>query len=69
MARTGFVVRSKKRPRKKPDSKKNVASGKARLQVTVSIGVASRNDTKTTPENLIKAADKALYKAKKGGRN
>ncbi len=69
IARTGFVVRSKKRPRKKPDSKKNVASGKARLQVTVSIGVASRNDTKTTPENLIKAADKALYKAKKGGRN
>ena len=69
IAGTGFIVRSKKRPREKPDGKKKAVSGKTRLQVTVSIGVASRNDTNTTPEALIKAADQALYKAKKGGRN
>jgi len=35
----------------------------------VSIGVATRDDKNTTPEQLLKAADQALYKAKKGGRN
>ena len=39
------------------------------LQVTVSIGVATRDDKNTTPKQLLKAADQALYKAKKGGRN
>jgi len=39
------------------------------LQVTVSIGVATRDDNNTTPVQLINAADQALYKAKKGGRN
>jgi len=37
--------------------------------VTVSIGVAQRNDKLATPEAVIKAADKALYRAKHGGRN
>ena len=39
------------------------------LNVTVSIGVASRDDKNTIPEQVIKASDQALYKAKKGGRN
>ena len=38
-------------------------------KVTISIGVAERSDTCTTPEAVIKAADTALYKAKKAGRN
>jgi diguanylate cyclase (GGDEF)-like protein len=38
--------------------------------VTISFGVASSNSPAgTTPEKLIQMADKALYKAKSGGRN
>jgi GGDEF domain-containing protein len=37
--------------------------------VTISIGVAQRNGKLVTPASVIKAADKALYRAKRGGRN
>ncbi len=69
IASVGFVVRGRKRSKPKVEGQKSKSSGKARLQVTVSIGVATRDDKNTTPEQLIKAADQALYKAKKGGRN
>jgi diguanylate cyclase (GGDEF)-like protein len=69
IAGTGFVVRGKKRPKKKPVEPVRKTSGKTRLNVTVSIGVASRDDKNTIPEQVIKASDQALYKAKKGGRN
>lgn len=39
------------------------------VDVTISIGVANRTERLTTPHEVIKAADKALYKAKKQGRN
>lgn len=39
------------------------------VSVTVSIGVAERNDRLTLPEEVIQAADKALYRAKNLGRN
>jgi PleD family two-component response regulator len=35
----------------------------------VSIGVADRDERNTRPEDVIAAADKALYRAKRGGRN
>jgi two-component system, cell cycle response regulator len=38
-------------------------------RLTVSIGVACRNDMSVTPEVLLHAADNALYAAKRGGRN
>jgi GGDEF domain-containing protein len=38
------------------------------LSVTVSIGVASSTE-KSNPETVLKAADKALYRAKENGRN
>jgi len=69
IANAGFVVRGRRRPKQKPDRPNKASAGKAILQVTVSIGVANRDDKKTTPEQLIKAADQALYRAKKGGRN
>ena len=37
--------------------------------MTVSIGVAERNDRYGTPGDVLKAADKALYRAKRKGRN
>ncbi len=37
--------------------------------VTVSIGVAERDEQLTTPEAVLKASDRALYRAKAGGRN
>ena len=37
--------------------------------VTISIGVAQRNDKLATPDAVIKAADQALFRAKRGGRN
>ncbi len=37
--------------------------------VTISIGVAVRNDHHTSPKDLIKEADEALYAAKEAGRN
>jgi len=69
ISRAGFVLRGRKRTKQKPEGQKSKDSGKGKLQVTVSIGVATRDDKNTTPEQLIKAADQALYKAKKGGRN
>jgi diguanylate cyclase (GGDEF)-like protein len=69
IAGAGFVVRGRNRPKQKPDRPNKTSAGKATLKVTVSIGAANRDDKKTTPEQLIKAADQALYRAKKGGRN
>jgi diguanylate cyclase (GGDEF)-like protein len=65
---SGFTLRDAGRPKKKP---KEPVKGKGgqRLKVTVSIGVAERNDFNLTPAAVLKAADKALYLAKEEGRN
>jgi GGDEF domain-containing protein len=39
------------------------------VSVTISIGVAERTDRAPTPEDVIKIADEALYRAKEKGRN
>ena len=39
------------------------------LSVTASIGVASSGSEKTSADEVVQAADKALYRAKAGGRN
>jgi GGDEF domain-containing protein len=47
----------------------NPAAMKTELSVTASIGVATSSKRNSTPEEVIKAADRALYRAKAGGRN
>jgi len=65
-----FVLRQSWK-RKKAGPKKRSAgsvSGK-RLSVTVSIGIAETSRTNPSSHEVIKAADKALYRAKRAGRN
>ncbi len=51
--------------------KKDKAKRKSakKLFVTISIGVAERSEKHSQPEAVVKAADTALYRAKKKGRN
>ena len=67
IAERRFAVRSPLRPKSKPKGKSK-ASGEKHLKVTVSIGVAERVAPQT-PAQTLKVADKALYKAKRQGRN
>lgn len=64
-------VRGKQRPRKveKGRSQRGHDSPRRRVSVTISIGVAEKNENHTTPKEVMEAADKALYRAKEKGRN
>ncbi len=70
-----LTLRAPDRPKKKP-RKGSKPKGKARgskpkqVSVTISVGVADASRAGDEgPAAVIKAADKALYKAKRGGRN
>ncbi|ACD96758.1 GGDEF domain-containing protein [Trichlorobacter lovleyi] len=66
-----MALRSDDRP--KDDSKGQVSRNRQYasrdVSVTVSIGVAESGSRYTTAEEVIRAADSALYRAKNGGRN
>ncbi|HHU51576.1 MAG TPA: GGDEF domain-containing protein [Firmicutes bacterium] len=65
-----FVIRAKNRSGQKPEEIKKKRKGDAlKINVTVSIGVADNVQKNVTPQDVIKEADRALYKAKKTGRN
>ena len=67
-----FVLRAPGRPRKKPGkpgTSRPPRSAQKEVGITVSIGVAERTDRRPAPEQVLKAADKALYRAKEAGRN
>lgn len=71
-----MTVRGQTRKKDKKNLKKSKAKrGKknaennGKLSVTISIGFAQREGSNKTPEQVIKAADDALYRAKKAGRN
>ena len=67
VANATFTMRGHDRPKRKPKSVR--ARGAARpLAVTVSIGAAQARGS-VRPEQVVKAADRALYRAKEGGRN
>jgi GGDEF domain-containing protein len=66
-----LALRSPSRPQKTESAKRTRGAFRASKSesVTISIGVAQRSDKLDTPEAVIKAADQALYRAKRGGRN
>lgn len=66
---TAFAIRGADRPRRKPNSPRTSRAPARTIAVTVSIGVAERSARHSEPEAVIKAADQALYRAKKEGRN
>ncbi|HKJ05470.1 MAG TPA: GGDEF domain-containing protein [Geopsychrobacteraceae bacterium] len=69
VANARFIPRGKDRPKKKP---KRITSGSKTtkpLSVTISIGAAEKKPEFPNSDQIIKAADQALYRAKKAGRN
>jgi diguanylate cyclase (GGDEF)-like protein len=66
-----LALRGTDRPKRAKGSKRERGSwrGKDAVNVTISIGVAERNDRLVTPQAVIEAADRALYRAKDKGRN
>ena len=71
LAEREFYIRmseTKRSHRSEKDRGKSSNGGK-KVSLTISIGIAQRNDKHRLPEDVIEAADKALYQAKKKGRN
>ncbi len=66
-----LAVRSKNRPKNAGAGKKQRGSKQntTTTNVTISMGLASRSADHRHPEAVLKAADTALYRAKKAGRN
>jgi diguanylate cyclase (GGDEF)-like protein len=66
-----MAVRSADRPKQAEEGAKRRGAGPAEqsLSVTVSVGIATPSDRHLTPQQVIMAADEALYRAKKAGRN
>ena len=69
ISKSKFIIRGIKRQKKKPTAVKSVVGSKANVRITVSLGVADNSGENTTPLQVIKSADLALYRAKKSGRN
>ncbi len=64
-----FALRAQDRPRRKPQRPKKPARPGRLISVAVSIGVAGPNARHSTPDTVLRAADRALYRAKNAGRN
>ncbi len=68
IANKKLTIRHHGRPRRKPQNRKR--RGKAKdINISISVGLAEKTDKHRSPQDVIKAADNALYKAKEGGRN
>lgn len=69
IARRGFTLRGKDRPRKKPGQIRPGSGSSKKIHITVSIGVSEKRERLGTADDVVKAADSALYRAKDQGRN
>ena len=70
LARAPFVIRRVPRSSKKARGRKTTRmASRQRVRITVSIGVATPGKNGSKAPEVLAAADKALYKAKKAGRN
>ncbi len=69
VAASGFALRAPDRPTRKPKRTAPRRHPGTTISVTVSIGVAERGTRLTSPEEVVKAADDALYRAKRAGRD
>ncbi len=65
---SAFTVRGRRRPRGKPE-KPRASAGRKKVSIAISIGVAETGRQHPTPERVVEAADAALYRAKRAGRN
>jgi diguanylate cyclase (GGDEF)-like protein len=68
IAESTFGVRGRRRPRRKPKQPRAGSNGRSQ-RVTVSIGVADSMSAGPAASEVVRAADEALYRAKRGGRN
>lgn len=66
--KSAFTVRDRS-DRRSANGKKKKKQGKKRVTVTVSIGAASAQGEQMKSDAVLRAADKALYRAKNNGRN
>jgi diguanylate cyclase (GGDEF)-like protein len=66
---TGFALRGPDRPRRRPEAPRASTRPVQRVSVSVSIGAAATNGREDRAEDVLDAADAALYRAKEQGRN
>jgi diguanylate cyclase (GGDEF)-like protein len=66
---SSFTLRGRDRPKVRPEKPVRSNGGRRRIEITVSIGVAEPDETSVEPDDVIRAADQALYHAKRTGRN
>jgi GGDEF domain-containing protein len=64
-----FILRSKERRSGKAKKMRKHKESRNQEKITISIGVADDEGRSSSPQDVIKAADQALYRAKRDGRN
>ena len=70
LAAKDFFIREPQRKQKSAKDRKATSEAKMQtVKVTLSIGAATQSSRNTTPDLVIQAADRLLYRAKDGGRN
>lgn len=69
IANRGFIKRGKNRTDKKPAEIVTKRGSYKKLYLTVSMGIAEKSEKHKNADEVVSAADKALYRAKSKGRN
>jgi len=65
-----IAIRGEDRPHEpKPGERRGIGNVVSTVAVTISIGVAQRDDRGSSPADVLLAADRSLYRAKERGRN